>query len=470
MAMWRPGVAAVAGLTLLGLVGCGSSEGDAVDPGRTGNPGYSPDTTPTSALSEMGCSWVRIFDPVVDGLAFPDTSANYWLALVPSPGPLGRIRIYGRVPDVRYFAFNSYDAATAPYDAIADYEIAPDAFGPTPFLGPVQVDRHIPVGAQYTVDVEFAPVPQESTLNTLYSAVLASVADVAIPNTQFAPIVYRTYLPVGDTTGGAGLPEIRLEMADGSSFAVGGGDRCSATVRQIMQATGASRLVDVLNEVGQPPLPSQLPAPPGSTNPPTFHVFYGIPAGAQDAGIPVPDELAEGQNGGFFSTRSSRYAYAYLSRNFGELAIVRARAPRFVDQSGGRDPQLRYWSVCQNEFFTQHVFACAADHATVVADDGLFYIVISDGGDRPAAADAAHGFNWLPWGPFYDADVIYRHMLPAEDFAQAFHRIPRDADPTSIAGDYFPQATYCEPTEFETLARTRTPSQVFEACRRSAAP
>ncbi|MFP5307866.1 MAG: hypothetical protein ACLGI7_18855 [Gammaproteobacteria bacterium] len=459
-------IAAMVAPVLMGLTACDSSGADAAGSARAGEAGQSPETTPTSGLVGIGCSWVRIFDPAVDNLAFPDTSANYWLALVPNPGGLGRIRIYGRVPDVRYFAFNSYDGVTAPYDAIADYEIVPDALGPTPFLGPVQVDRRIPVGAPYTVDLEFAPAPETRARNTLYSAVLASMGGVTAPNTQAGLIVYRTYLPVGDTAGGAGLPEIRLETGDGSSYAIGGGDTCSSTLRQIVQAAGASRMLDLLNENGQPPLPPQLPAPPGPTNPPTFHVFYGIPAGAQDAGIPVPDQLADGQSGGFFSTRSSRYAYAFLSRNFGELVIVRARAPGFVDQPGEVDPQLRYWSVCQNEFFTQHVFACAPDYATVVADDGFFYIVVSDGSDRPDVANAEHDFNWLPWGPFYDAEVIYRHMLPADEFAQAFHRIPRGTDPVGIAGDYFPQAVYCDPARFQELAETHAPGAVFAGCER----
>lgn len=457
-------IAAIVAPALALLAACGGS--DSAPPARDGNPAQSVETTPTSDIARRGCSWVRVFDPMVDNLAFPDTSANYWLALVPNPGPAGRIRIYGRVPEVRYFAFNSYEGSTAPYDAIADYEILPDAFGPTPFLGPVTVDRRQPVGAPYTVELKFAPAQERRELNTLYSASLAAVGGVALPNTQLGLVVYRTYLPVGDTTGGEGLPEIRVESASGSSAAIGGGDFCSATVRRIVETAGAAAIFDRLNDAGAPPIPGQFPAPPGPKNPPKFHVFYGIPAGAQDAGIPVPQPLAEGQGGGFFSTRSSRYAYAYLSRNFGDLAIVRARAPRHVDGAGV--PQLRYWSVCQYEFFTQRVFACTPDYTAVVADDGLFYVVISDGDDRPEAADAAHGFNWLPWGPFYDADVIYRHMLPADDFAQAFHRIPRGSDPVEIAGDYFPEATYCEPATFAALAATRSPAQIFEGCRQAA--
>jgi len=197
-------------------------------------------------------------------------------------------------------------------------------------------------------------------------------------------------------------------------------------------------------------------------------VFYGLATGLQNAGVPLPDELAEGSSVGFFATRSSRYAYAFFSRNQGGLFIVRGKAPRFVDGGAG-EPQLRYWSLCQNEFFTQRVFGCVADHEARLDADGYYNVVVSDGADRPAAAQPAQGYDWLPWGPFYDAEVIVRHMLPAADFPQAFHRIPRGTDPVSVAGDYFPVATYCDSQVFERAARAGPPATVFAACRAHAA-
>jgi hypothetical protein len=443
-------------LALLGLAACTGSTA----PGDPDDPAPAP---PPSASAAQGCSWTKVFDPGVDNLAFPDTSANYWLALVPNPGPLGRIRLHGAVPEVRYYAFNSYDASSSPYDAIADFEIAPEAQGHTPFLGPVQVDRSIPAGAAYTVELVFSDVPEVRASNTIYSARLASVAGVALPNTQMAMLIYRTYLPKGDNTGGAGLPEIRLQTGEGAELSLGTGDRCSALVKQVATAAGLSTVTGALNDTGLPPLPSQLPAPPGATSPPAFTVFYGIPVGLQNAGVPVPDELADSSSAGFFSTRSSRYAYAFFSRNHGGLFIVRGRAPTFVDGAG--EPQLRYWSLCQNEFTTQRVFGCVADHQAQLDADGYYNVVVSDGDVRPAEADAAQGYSWLPWGPFYDAEFIVRNMLPSPAYPQAFQNIPRGTDPVSIAGDYFPVATYCDPLVFEQAARAGPPATVFAACR-----
>lgn len=456
------------GLLLLiagfGLAACAGSDasGGANDPAPAPQP-------PASARAAQGCSWTKVFDPAVDNLAFPDTSANYWLALVPNPGPLGRVRIHGAVPDVRYYAFNSYDAASSPYDAIADFEIAPEPPGRTPFLGPVQVDRSIPPGAAYAVELVFGEVPETRAPNTVYSAELASIGGVALPNTQMAMLLYRTYLPKGDNTGGAGLPEIRLQTAEGAELSLGTGDRCSALVKQVATAAGLATVTGALSDSGLPPLPPQLPSPPGATSPPAFTVFYGIPVGLQNAGVPVPDTLADGSSAGFFSTRSSRYAYAFFSRNHGGLFIVRGKAPSHVDGAAAGEPQLRYWSLCQNEFTTQRVFGCVADHEAVLDAEGYYHVVVSDGDVRPAEADAAHGYSWLPWGPFYDAEFIVRNMLPSSAYPQAFQNIPRGTDPVSIAGEYFPVATYCDPTFFAQAARAGPPATVFAACQQHAA-
>lgn len=446
-----------------GSSGGGSSGGSSSSGSGSGGGG----TPGLQMLADQGCNWVKVFDPDVDNLAFPDTSANYWLALIPNPGPAAEVWLRGRVPAVRYFAYNSYDAGASPYDAIADYLIAPDAGGTTPFLGPVTVDRSHPVGSSYQVSLRFEPIPDGPRApNTLYSNRLLRLADQDLSNPALALVIYRTYLPEGDVTGGAGLPEIRVAAASGDSVLLGSGSRCSELVKQLTSTAGLSQLTGPLNDYGQPPIPSAAPAPPGSTSPPTFNVFYGVVAGLQTAGVPVPEPLAQSSVGGFFSTKSSRYVFAFLSRNFGDLVLVRARAPRHVDGQSW-PTQLRYWSMCQNEFFTQRVFGCVPDREARVDRDGWFNIVVSDGLDRPSAADPAHGFNWLPWGPFYDAELIYRHMLPAEDFAQAFQNVPRGTDPREISGDYLPVATYCDRAVFDAAAASGTPSEVFEACRQA---
>jgi hypothetical protein len=425
-----------------------------------------PQPTAESVAGE-GCSWVKVFDPTVANIAFPDTSANYWITLVPNPGALGKIRLRGQVPEARHFSFNSYDALTSPYDAIADYEIAPDAPGGTPFLGPAQVDRSVPIGATYSIDVSFSSVPQARQPNTLYSNLLATIGGIALPNPAMAVIIYRTYLPGGDETGGAGLPEIRLETASGASLRVGGGDACSKTLHALLTQAALGAVSSLLIQTGLPQLPVAVPLLSfGATQAPAFSISYGTTALLQSLGLPLPDAVLGSGFAAFFSTRNNRYAVGMFSRAFGTMYLVRGKAPRFVDGDG--TPQLRYWSLCQNEFATQRVVACIADRDAVLDTDGYYNVVVTDHGARPAGADAAHAFNWLPWGAYYDGMFIMRNLLPATDFAQAFQNVPRGTDPVSISGEYFPLGTYCDAVTFAAAtAAGQSPAQVFEQCRQA---
>lgn len=421
-------------------------------------------TLSPAATAAQGCNWVKVFDPVVANVALPDTSAHYWLAVIPNPGLLGRIVLRGQIPAARHFSFNSYDALTSPFDAIADYQIAPAPPGGTPFLGPARVDRTIPIGASYVLQLAFQAVPQTRAPNTLYSDRLGSIGGVALPNPLAAVVIYRSYLPQSDSTGGGGLPKIVLQTAGGATYPVGGGERCSMLLHEILTRAGMGAVSALLAQSGVPDLPVPFPLALGAQRQPKFTISYGTGAALQDRGIPVPPILLGSSFAGFFSTQNNRYASASFSRSHGHLFLVRGKAPGFVD-GGDAQPQLRYWSLCQNEFLTQRVVACKADHQTVLDAEGFYNVVVADAALRPPGADAAHGFNWLPWGAYYDAMFIVRHLLPAPDFAQAFHRVPRGVDPVSVAGDYFPAATYCEPAVLQAAVMAgASPREVFAAC------
>lgn len=420
-----------------------------------------------TALAGEGCTWLKVFDPTVANLALPDTSANYWLAVVPNPGPLGTMHLRGRVPDARHFSFNSYDAAASPYDAIADYQIATLPAGANPFLAPARVDRSIAPGAEYSLALSFEEIPEARPANTLYSGQLAVVGGIALPNPAMALLIYRTYVPVGDDTGGAGLPEIVLRSADGAEVRVGGGDTCSDLVHSLLTQAGLGALRELLEQNAFPQLPIGLPLLGlGAKSPPQFRLAYGTASLLENIGVALPEIITAGSGfAGFFSTKNNRYAFTMLARKFGRMAIIRARAPRFVDGNVPGDPQLRYWSVCQSEFLTQRVVDCAADYESPIDADGYFNVVIGDPSARPSSADPEHGFAWLPWGLYYDGMVLVRHMLPDPGFAEAFHNVPQGTDPTSVSGEYFPRGTYCEPQVFEAAVQAgASPGDVFDAC------
>jgi hypothetical protein len=87
--------------------------------------------------------------------------------------------------------------------------------------------------------------------------------------------------------------------------------------------------------------------------------------------------------------------------------------------------------------------------------------VISDLADRPANATAANGFLWLPWGPYPDQVLLYRHMLHNPTFTQAIQNVEKGANLDTVMGPFAPQATYCSP---EVFGQSNRSSEVFALC------
>ena len=390
----------------------------------------------------VGCSWPTKLDADTLNAAFPDQSATYWgTRFVSIPG--ARILIKGRYPAARYFSFHAYDDLQRPVGSLLDADIAPDAGSANPFA-----TAGAPAGGSYSAAIEFTAKPANPAPNTLYAGAMAD----GTPNPG-GSILYRVYVAddPADAAGGAPLPDLSLELAGGAvtiPFA-----RCEP----LPPSTGGA-VNDAIARASFPDaVPRVVPFPPAATTP-EFRRFYGLDRTVYDRVPPNPvtDAIPRFQ-GGFLSNQHNAYLYRILSRQLGDVFVLRARAPTFPDTRppgtewpGDPTKQLRYWSICQNEFVTQRFTACLADYQTVVDPSGFFTFVISDPSDRPANATAANDVNWLPWGgAYYDGVVIYRHMLPRSDFAQAIQNVPEGTDPASVMGDYFPRSGYCTKAAFE---------------------
>ncbi len=114
--------------------------------------------------------------------------------------------------------------------------------------------------------------------------------------------------------------------------------------------------------------------------------------------------------------------------------------------------QLRYWSFCQNDPFTQRYIACLRDDQVKLDKDGFFTIVISRPADRPICAK-----NWIPWGPQPEGVLIYRHMLPDPAFRGAIQKASYGSEQKTM-GDYFPTPRYLTDASQFACAKT-TPSR-----------
>lgn len=397
-------------------------------------------------------------------IAFPDSQAKYWVAAAPiTPGT--RLRIDGKYPDARYFSFNAYDLAQRPVDAIADVEITPQG-GANPF----STEGTAP-GGGYTAYLEYGESPTQNPkvqrkANTFYSGQVA-VGPGGLPNGGLVLFIYRIYVSKAGQffDGGVGLPQLTLETADGSRE-LGRLPTCAES--PLPNLGGNLPNLGLNNALLGVDIPSQLKLPfPTASYPPRSTKFFGLSEAvlrivSNQTGRDIPVDVSIGA-GGFLSNVHNAYTTSSFSRRYGDIALVRAKAPteRGASRTAFRQEQVRYWSLCGNEFATQRYTACSADFQTPLDDEGYFTVVLSDAADRPATAKPENGFTWLPWGPYPDQLMIYRHMLPSPDFTQAIQNVKKTDELTQKMGEYAPQAVYCRASVFKQSSR---PSEVFALC------
>ncbi len=179
------------------LSACGSNDGtEALEASNSRGAAAGDNAERLSAPAGLGCGWQFVSDINTTNVAFPDESAQYWVALIPQL-PQTRLRIDGRFPAARYFSYNVYDPLLRPVDAVADSELQPNASG------------------GYTDYVEFTGRMPDAPVNTIYAGEM-SLGDQTVPNPALTGIIYRVYVPEEgfDFDGGVGLPVLTLETAD----------------------------------------------------------------------------------------------------------------------------------------------------------------------------------------------------------------------------------------------------------------
>ena len=470
--------AAVAG-TAFALLGACSSE----DVRTTANPGASPAASSNVLSSEslaqamggsetplgLGCGWIAASDPDKANIAFPDSEAKYWVAAAPV-SPQTRLRIDGRYPDARYFSYNAYDAALRPTDAVADFELTPSDKGRegNPFAR-----KGAKPGGAYTAYLEYGASPVQNPdvqrkPNTFYTGEIG-LGPLKIPN-ALAVFIYRVYVSnTGEFfDGGVGLPTLTLETADGSRE-LGTLPNCAEPL--LPSAGGATPPLGLNELLLGLDYPNQLALPfPTATNPPNTLKFFSLGDTAfRIAGNVTGQDTSmlggrvDSGSGGFLSNVHNAYTSTGFARRYGSLAMVRAKAPSYRGQAGvefGQE-QLRYWSLCGNEFATQRFTDCAADFQVPLDDQGFFTVVISDPADRPANATAENGFLWLPWGPYPDQLLLYRHMLHNPEFTEAIQNVEKGDALADVMKDFAPVGIYCDPNVFTQSNRS---GEVFALC------
>ena len=381
-------------------------------------------------------------DAAAANVAFPDENATYWLTpFAAVPGT--RLRIDGRFPHARYISFNSYDNMLRPVDVLTDAEIAPDEGHLNPFLPGARRDRP---RRSYTAYVEFGPAPADPVPNTLYTG-----------NVQAGLVIYRVYVPDRGylEDGGVGVPTISAEVP-----ATGSAPRTSPCVNANQPFFG---LLHPLNELVASfdgvPWAEVLPIP--GSDPPGWRKFDNLPSTVINAALrngytgaladALSGALPDTGSGGFLSNIDNAYVASINNRAHGRVLVTKMRAPTAPATRSGprRMPrgQLRYFSVCTNEFITQRYFDCAFDEQIVTRGKRrTMTFVTSSPGDRPEHARRRCGVNWLRNGPIAESVLIYRHMLPRPGFRRSIQVAEVDDEQRTMKG-FFPRSRYFESAE-----------------------
>ncbi|NMM04066.1 hypothetical protein HHL24_40175 [Paraburkholderia sp. RP-4-7] len=377
--------------------------------------------------------------------AYPDSGATYWSAQFKIPAG-ARVFLKGQFAYSRYMSFNSYQTNNAPAVALTDYQIAPDAGSTNPF---VPGAARYAANRNYTVEIVPTAASGTATPNTLYA------------NSEYGQTItvwYRVYVADkgSDATGGVGLPHLQVQQADGTILT--DAQACSvlspvqtAVVSQLLPAATYAALRD------QSGLPAGFPA----MSPSVWRAQYNTQFGLQCAfygkcgGNPV-------RQVGYFANLDNAYVAAFISRAYGAVVVLQGRVPTtprtFNDAATMSTGQLRYWSICSNEFYTQKATACLSDEQVPVDANGNYTIVVSRAADMPGNATAACGRGFITWsdagdgaGHIDDGFLIMRNMLPSVVFPNAIQNTKTPGDESSVVGSYLPTITYMSTAAFETL-------------------
>ncbi|MET7602999.1 hypothetical protein ABZU45_08905 [Streptomyces avermitilis] len=374
-----------------------------------------------ASFPKVSCGWPAVVNPSRLNFAFPETNATYWV--MPYQLSKGdRLVVDGTYPSARFTSLTTYNAKGSPVDSLVDRAITPNSGSKNPFA---QANAGTnPAEHRYRVTVR-SGVTAAPGHNTL-----AATADSAASGSGF--LALRIYVPdkESDPTGGAPLPALSLQHQGGSTSTL-------KTCANAGSAHGdAGPLAGFLRQL------VKKYAPPGG--------FEGCGKSTPSApGFAVPNKAE-----GLFPNPYNKYLCTPVSHASGRIAVIRGKAPTFPDTIQGQSvltkTQLRYWSLCQNQWQLPYPSSsCAADYQTALKD-GQYTFVVSTPEDRPTNATTSDEVTWISWGPTdVNGILLFRNMLPAGDFHNAVQNIQKGQNPATVMGPYYPTITYCTKATFE---------------------
>jgi hypothetical protein len=394
--------------------------------------------TVTRAQNYRKCAWPIEWSPEGFGnVIAPDNTARYWAMPFDD---YETMTIKGTYPNARYFSIAAY--ATNPdrtvldlANAIHDADIAPDPGSINPFV---------------------EPGGRNGTYTVVISRTGTSSGNIIAVPSDFAWVVLRIYVPDADSSlsgkglrGGVPLPTISV-TANGATQQL---DPCSP-VNKLPDVGAVLQLLFSGNDVNG-----------NEGTPSSDRLWFAPPEKPPVVLLPNPD---------------NKYIMMLPGDTYqpGRIIVIHGKAPGFPDTFDGspiwvpsrgfQKVDMRYWSICNNDFaLPVPVVNCATDLTTDL-QGGYYTIVISDDLLRPNWLKP--NVNWLPWGDEqYPKLIFLRNMLSAPDFQHAvqnaitagcafklnFPNIPDrsvvdEEGPCTqgVMADYYPVAAWCDKSTF----------------------
>ena len=426
---------------------------------------------------------------------YPDEYASYWGTSWTDGLPEGaELVLKGRFPHARYMSFNTYNfnqapASRGPNDSLPDTGIVPDPGSTNPFVpgNPRDSDDR-----DYTIKIVSGAPPEDPAdrpPNTLYTGRDAGLG---------VTLVYRIYLTDDGASidGDAGLPTAELHLADGTVISGGSGICSALSVEELGGSQGllpvtsyarlrTKTLVDgVLSDEPPPPAHPSIETPRWER---WFNYLYSVVGQFYEPypgfSNPLGDRsaLSPAATGGPLSNKDATAMIAFGDRSFGDLMVIRGRAPTYPRTYGGDSQagtgQVRYWSFCQNEFESSAFTDCVFDEDVPIGRKGRYTIVTGDPSDRPRNARAKCGVAWLDWPTVGDGArdyevggdpfgipgtllppekggrremgfLAYRQILSSPDYGQALENVAEPGTEAQVMGEYMPTSKYVSTRQF----------------------
>lgn len=406
----------------------------------------STDSPMTVIKPKSDCAWQGPYSPEnpQTNFAFPDSGAAYWSLAATIPAG-AEVFIKGKYPHARYMSFVSYNEDATALVSLPDYAIEPNEGSINPFIaGNSRIYQH----RDYTIKVVSKEIPSDLLpKNTLFTPVNEA---------RTIRILYRVYVPdkKTDILGGVQLPEIEVKTSEGKILSAN--DACySLKTSPNLFSTVFLDKNTYLKARDRENTPIGYP----SFNPPKWWASYNNIWNfrcmiTQDcSGTPI-------RTVGKYPNPDNAYTTAIINRDLGEIAVLRGKIPKTPRTLDGaiytNEGDLRYWSICNNEYYSQKVSSCLFDEQVPIKSDGKYNIVVSRKTDKPLNATPDCGNGYLEWseegdgfGHPNDGYLIMRNMLPSKDFKNAVQNTKVPGDENNVLGEYLPTITYMSRSDFE---------------------